>query len=284
MTIMLAANTDTARRIAESYSLEAQVRRADLKQLAERLGVVSVEESAIASDAMLLPVGGGFKIVLKAASTPGAVVRQRFSFAHELGHLLLCLSGYTNDLHSDAKYRNSDKQSKEERLCDQIAAEILMPRSLFTQDLARRGAGLASLSGLARAYETSILATAKRIVDLTPETVIMGVWRQAGSPTARYALEWAYSRSRRYGVPSPSRTPRRRLWLIGRSDNSQNIETGIAPLVDRVRQRALPEDVPAEAWAWGQTQHRKVMVYYYPDRELSGEMAAIANAIGRVSP
>ena len=280
---MMAADSEVVQRIVESHLLDSPTRRADLGQLAARLGVVSVEESAIASDAMLLPGSGGFKIVLKAASTPGAMVRQRFSFAHELGHLLLCLSGYTNDLHSDAKHRNGDKQSTEERLCDQIAAEILMPRSLFTQDLVRGEAGLASLSGLARNYGTSILATAKRTIDLTPETTIMGVWRQAGPHTAEHTLEWAYSQSRRYGVPSPSRTPRRRLWLIGRADNSQNMEKGIAPLVDRVRQRALPEDVPAEAWAWGQPQHRKVMVYYYPDRELSCEMAAIANAIGHVS-
>jgi len=79
---------------------------------------------------VLIPLDtGGWVILLNATHSP---VRQRFTIAHELGHLLL--HGYTAP-HADRSFRFRDARSSEgsaleEIQANQFAAELLMPRAL----------------------------------------------------------------------------------------------------------------------------------------------------------
>ena len=135
-------------RICKEYGLEFLKARIDLTALAKSWGVTSVETSKISALAMLLsdsagveyrggPHTGermaetmppldsarkGYKIILQDTGHSKLSTRQRFSFAHELGHLLL--------KNSDSE-RSIDTKKTEEQICDQIAAEILMPRADF---------------------------------------------------------------------------------------------------------------------------------------------------------
>lgn len=111
---------------------EHGVRRApvDVRALASRYA--HVVERALDDDVsgVLIPIDGGeWAIVVNDAHSP---VRQRFTIAHELGHLLL--HGYTAP-HADRRFqfrdaRSSEGSALEEVQANQFAAELLMPRAL----------------------------------------------------------------------------------------------------------------------------------------------------------
>jgi Zn-dependent peptidase ImmA (M78 family) len=275
---MTKTHSDIRQQVVESFELDALSRPVDIALLATTWGVTETEQRPIASEAMLLPNADGYKVILKSANTPGEMTRQRFSFAHELGHLLLHKAGYDRSGDLQGKHRKSRIKNQEERLCDQIAAEILMPRYAFIDDANKMGWSLHNLRELARLYDTSIPATAYRMVGLMDETCLMGIWKFADQYVKHHSLQQSFGTNSRYGVPNSDRLPRRRLWLIGRASNGWGVQSGIAPVVDKKRGQASPTDVPAEAWAWGKDEHRRVIVYYYPERKMTENMMALANA------
>ena len=243
-----------------------------MNDLAQGWGVTSVETSKINAEAMLLPdsAGSGYKIILKDYRRKTLSPRQRFSFAHELAHLLLQKSGISIAAGPTSKHRHNDSSNPEERLCDQIAAEILMPRQDFTDAGISAGWTLKSLGRLAAKYETSMEATAIRIVDLMPEPSILGVWRYSTDDTP--TLRWKHSQPPRYRLPQ--RIAKGRQWLLSRALKSRKVEDGVAP-VFAARTSRYPVDAVAEALAVGSGEHRQVMAFYYPEREVSQEMAEL---------
>ena len=248
--------------IREEFRLEALPCLADLKTLAYRWGVTSIEEREIGSEAMLLPNRNGYGIVLKKADRPNQLVRQRFSFAHELGHLLLQKSQQTGIA---LKYRGHGHSNAEERLCDQIAAEVLMPRLTFQEDAWLDGWSLRNLLDLARKYDTSVPATAIRMIDLMPEEALMGVWEFGGN--GKFNLKWSHTGKTDYRVPGGS-ISNKRLGLAAQAWSSDQVESGTAPVVQDSRSGGINLlDVPAEALARGRDAYRQVLVYYYPGRE-----------------
>ncbi len=272
----------TLNHVIESFGLDSLTPPTDLHTLASAWGVISVEYSDISSDAMFLPTGEGYRVLLKAPASPGGIARQRFSFAHELGHLLLRLLGYDKAPSSAPLHLNRNIRDSLERLCDEIAAEILMPRGAFFADASGSGWSLHCLRYLTRRYETSVEATARRMVDLMPEACLMGIWKPATSESDSHTLERSKSTVSSYAIRNSNRVPRRRFWLIARASRSTRVESGIAPIVDKTRPTAQPVDVPSEAVSWGSRENQKVIVLYYPERTLSEDMAAISNATGRL--
>ena len=270
------ASVDILATIEGAFQLQLLPKRVNLAQLARKWGVTSIEVAPIKSDAMLLPGKRGHKIILREATTRSSVLRQRFSMAHELGHLLLEMSGFPKQSNFAPSHRGSYHRNSEELLCDKIAAEILMPRLAFLADGEKHGWSLEGLTTLSKEYDTSIPATAIRMIDLMPETSVLAVWKP---PTADYdvpALQWTYSCNADYDVPK--KTPRQRLWLIPRASNSEGVQEGPAPIRHGSRKTRYPLDVPAESLAWGRGEYRQVMVFYYPERELSDDMKALARA------
>ena len=75
-------------KVRESFNLDSRPRLVELDDEAKEWGVESIAEEPISSEAMLLPDGDGYRIVLNVVNGQGARLRQRFSYAHELGHLL----------------------------------------------------------------------------------------------------------------------------------------------------------------------------------------------------
>ena len=263
-------------KVTKAFSLPTLTRPVDLDRLARKWGVTSIEKRPIASDAMLVPGPQGYKIVLRELNDPAALSRQRFSFAHELGHILLQRCGFPKQSNLAAKHRGSHDHNGEELLCDKIAAEILMPRLSYIEDGRKEGWSLKSLQTLSKIYQASRPATAIRMIDLMPETCVLAVWKPPTNDGDIPKLKWSYTGDTHYGVPRA--VPRRRLWLVARALKAQDIQEGIAPVVDHARKTAEPPDVPAEALAWSQGEYRQVMVFYYPERELTDDMLAISRA------
>ena len=251
----------TASHIVEEFRLSVLDCRSDLKQLAFGWGVVSIREQDIDSEAMLIPTEGSYEIILKKANQTSQMRRQRFSLAHELGHLLLQKSAKSG---AAQKYRGHGYSDEEERLCDQIAAEMLLPRMAFYEDGWMEGWTLKSLRTLANKYDTSLPATAVRMIDLMPEEALMGVWKV--SEEGKAALRWPHAGNTSYAIPSPRIVSDDRLELISRAWNSFEVEEGTVPVKQG---RRNPIDVPAEAMSWGRGEYKQVMVFYYPTRQPS---------------
>lgn len=92
--------------------------------------------------------------------------RQRFTIGHELGHFLLPWhrqSTFNCTAEDIAGRSNLDW----EKQANQFSAELLMPRLLVTHRLQKFGAPeMAHVQNLAQDFETSIEATARRLVEL----------------------------------------------------------------------------------------------------------------------
>ena len=119
----------------------------DLEKLGEQLGVVEVEPRELSVDGMVLPKGSGYKIVLNSKKPD----RFRFSWAHELGHII-----DQSGLLARPQFRSAPRSPKDtEKLCDKIAAEILMPREEFKEYMDRSEETLAAVHKLASVFDTS---------------------------------------------------------------------------------------------------------------------------------
>ena len=128
----------------------------DLEALGDWLGVARREED-IGGAGQLRKNGNGYEIVYSPAQSNG---RQRFTIAHELAHFILI---------QELKYTPpSTKQV--ERLCDMIAAEILLPETHLRAAFPDRWT-VGSIFALARDFQTSVTATARRCADLAGFTV-----------------------------------------------------------------------------------------------------------------
>ena len=95
--------------------------------------------------------------------------RQRFSLAHELGHLALAEHGVPI-----AESLRTARDKQVERWCDQFASHLLMPEAWIQQEI--NGSSLhdlyASLDGLAAKYQVSFEAFAIRITEVTSVNVL----------------------------------------------------------------------------------------------------------------
>jgi len=144
----------------------------DLDAIAKRLGVREVISADIHADGELRRRGDGYTIVV---SSNQSAARRRFTLAHELAHVIV-------------KRSPSETASGREleRLCDDIAAELLMPASMFRVDAGPRP-DAARIQRLASRYRTSLAATAMRCAELTTisafEVLDSGVLWQRRIPT-----------------------------------------------------------------------------------------------------
>ena len=134
-------------------------------------------------DAMLVPAGGTYTIILNEKSTPA---RRRYSMAHELAHLVTERHSGESPRQNSTRFRQQSNEHSDrevERFCDQIAAEILMPADRFIESAGRLSFSLSSLPSLANLYQTSITSTAIRLAELLPGPGLLVRWsRIRGGP------------------------------------------------------------------------------------------------------
>lgn len=105
-------------------------------------------------------------------------VRQRFTIAHELGHLFLHNNGVLDGVYVDRsaeytiEFRNevsSSGEVRKEREANAFAAALLMPKSLLLEEIEQHHLNLAdddSLIVLAKKFNVSVSAMAYRLLNL----------------------------------------------------------------------------------------------------------------------
>jgi hypothetical protein len=150
--------------------------------MARTLGVGCIRrEPRLPTAALLIRDDEHGMVALVRADDPET--RQRFSLGHELGHLLVAARGLRSDL--------SCRDIGVERLCDRLAAELLLPRSMFEQRPSE--ALLQHAMQVAERCCASPTAAARRLVDLDPALVLIA-WSTRTRPgsTVKLRVLWPY--------------------------------------------------------------------------------------------
>ena len=178
---------------------------------------------------MRSPEGGG-GIFLAAGQDSG---RWRFSVAHELGHYHIPTHAQTGNTLScadaDLRARDSDRKTMEWEAND-FAAELLMPRTLFANDIAMRDVSFHTTEWLAskEMYDVSRTAAAWRLIQTTRDAAALIV-----SVDGR--VQWsARSDAFRFALPS--------------HHQSIDARTIAASVVRGEATNAKPESVDPYAW------------------------------------
>lgn len=103
--------------------------------------------------------------------------RQRFTLSHELAHL--CFLSFAPALPKERGIgsRVNKIDHREERLCNRIAGELLMPRSRFRIEARKLGPSFDSIEGLSRIFDVSVGAVITRVKELAVWSMGQATWR-----------------------------------------------------------------------------------------------------------
>jgi hypothetical protein len=129
----------------------------DLDAIRPRLNITQFCAGDIAGSGELQRDGDGFKVLY---SSTLSSTRKRFTISHEMAHAVFESTG-----------PNCPRTGVElERLCDKIAAEILMPKQIF---LGRLGKEISAkkILDLSQLFRASVSATAIRCAELLKVSV-----------------------------------------------------------------------------------------------------------------
>jgi Zn-dependent peptidase ImmA (M78 family) len=172
---MKAVERPFPRRIGEEFAAMALAGAArqlpvDLEALARGMGVSEIKFGNLREDGRTTWAEGRTTIEVR-ADRPHP--RQRFTLAHEIAHVLLA-----NNRQRDVRLRKSSlDQDSEERLCDWIAAAILMPLE-WIRPLSHRPMTLRQLRAVASAADVSLSAAAVRISEVGARPCILLRWKR----------------------------------------------------------------------------------------------------------
>lgn len=206
----------------------ARVCPVDVEALARELGVDEIlRDHALVEDGRLERRDGHVRVLLAARSNPQ---RQRYTLAHEIGHLLLA------DPQRDTIARRMQTDDEVERFCDNFAAALLLPRSLIELEYRVRPRTLATVRRLAAQGDTSLAAATVRLNEVAGWPLALLHWR-------RTDRGWNY----RWGAAVPLTHHRRlrsapdtgarldELAVRGSKDQRAEIEMRVGPRVVTLR-------------------------------------------------
>jgi hypothetical protein len=139
-----------------------------LEAIAWMFGAQIVDGGLTGAAARLLRVGDRGRIRLSSAL--GAVGVRRFSVAHELGHLVLAHASrgisVCQDIAIRGTHASNEHHSELEAEAHGFAAELLMPERIVVELIAGRRPSVAIARAVASAFQTSLEASAIRMVEL----------------------------------------------------------------------------------------------------------------------
>lgn len=176
MAVVAIPPINLARRLTAKLSLRPPV---DVKGLVEAYAGLTIVEIPIDGvDGISLDLktpGKKPRVVLNARNPP---TRQRFTLAHELGHLLIPWhTGSIIDHLDVTQARAADNYWEFESEANTFAAELLMP-SQWVSRLLTEAQNMAQLHArIARESEVSLLAAAIRLSQLLPKNFVVAVER-----------------------------------------------------------------------------------------------------------
>jgi len=164
---------------------------------AQKLGIAVEERDDMGLDGMLeCDEAGRFVIRLRKDVSKE---RKNFTLAHEIAHTFF----YDVLTHPRSYSGHHDFDPEEEHLCDIGASELLMPSSVFKQDLFSEEITPVTLFRLKKRYQVSFKAAAVKVLGVTNNLACV-IWKKKGSAID---VEWV----------CPSRIKRLTLCQTGKS-------------------------------------------------------------------
>lgn len=134
----------------------------DVFEVARSLGVQDIAARSMTSDGYLGVRSDGALIIRYRADN--AFTRTRFTVGHEIGHILL--ARVKGEPITSRKDRSPSCSDIEERACDRIAAEILMPEHILRDELARLRPGWNAIRKLQTQFSVSNAAIILRLLHI----------------------------------------------------------------------------------------------------------------------
>jgi len=197
----------------------------DIEAIAEYCGATIVYESLEGSEARILGAGDRAIITVNSSSPRP---RQRFSAGHELGHWMRD-RGKVAFACEERSFIREWGDDNAERRANRYAADLLLPRKVFQPRLVELAPTFDCVRQLAREFETSLTATAIRLVELGRKPAIVIASERSGR-------KWFF---RADVVPET-------LWPCERPGS----DTLAAKLLDGSIKpaTAAPIDLPADEW------------------------------------
>lgn len=163
--------------------------------------IIGIKEEAIPWAGCLMPGPDGLLMTLRAGDSRG---KKRFTAFHEVKHTFFpgfsVIAQYRCDPSTPPDITQLRDASLEE-LCDIGAAELLFPRDAFLEDLAGNAPTMRLVEELADRYDGSLEATARRVVSLHPEPIMLVALEPACKPSEPHAqpvlrVQWAQATDR----------------------------------------------------------------------------------------
>lgn len=155
----------------------------------ELLGVKEVVKDNLGkTSAVLLRFPDGY--VIKVNSNHH-LYRQNFSCAHEIGHILLDklkVERYTNLIqHRDFNPQKSSslRANMKERLCNTVAAELIMPSDIFKEHLLNIGISVNAIERLSMQFLASYHSVAIKIAEVSPQPCAVLNWASSRNNKSR---------------------------------------------------------------------------------------------------
>ena len=144
----------------------------DVEALAEKLGAEIVFEDLEGAKARVIQIGNRARIIISTRIVGVGAIR--FSIAHEIAHLLLKHYFKDGDLGRAFKRQRTcspleSDGSEIERDASVFATELLMPAPLVTPKCRMELKSMDPVRAISSAFQTSMYASARRFVELTPE-------------------------------------------------------------------------------------------------------------------
>jgi hypothetical protein len=151
----------------------------NLEAAARSIGIEQILEfDSVDADGLLNVTRAGTYVVGLRRSQ--SAVRRRFTLAHELGHMIVLRSIGRPDFPqgpAQLSCRATTAEEKdEERLCDLLATEILMPREQFLRSAEETGICARSIPGIAAQFGVSLMAASRRLTETSPYEMGIGLW------------------------------------------------------------------------------------------------------------
>lgn len=137
----------------------------DLEAMAYCCGATVLHETLNGSAARILGIGDRAFITIDRDSPRG---RQRFSIAHELGHWMIDRHYLSSFECTERSFISGWSPNDPERRANRFAADLLMPPAMFAPAAKNREVTFATTRDLCEKFQTSLTATAIRLVESGP--------------------------------------------------------------------------------------------------------------------
>jgi hypothetical protein len=179
-----------------------------LERVAQALGVSSIEYLPLADLGRtdFMP-DGSIRIFVNSTSTPH---RQRFTLAHEIGHVLIESRKVGSTLRAPLR-----DESAVERLCDQIASNLMAPEDIVRPYASRSKVNLSMVRLLSSRLEMSMAGVVARLTEVGDQVWTLVRWRR--SPTDEWVAVNVQA-GQQFGAPARPRLTARGVLELDKPD------------------------------------------------------------------